>query len=364
MQLRQRYAGWWRQDALVLHILAPRDNTETAWVNPQAPFYHLMSGLDPTVTDVPLDAIEAAWLEALPRARAADRYMANIFFGGDAFPYFDTQTGPGNLAAFLGSEPQFSADTVWHAPCIDDLEAHPALVFSPANPWFQKQKAVVEAGVAVAAGRYPVGMPDLTENMDVLASLRGTEDLLIDMIERPAVVEARLAEVNRACCDAFAALYEIVESPWGGNVFSAFAIWGQGKITKLQCDASVMISGAMFERFVVPGLTEMCAWFDHAMYHLDGTQAVRHLDRLLAIDALGAIEWTPQVGVPQGGSAEWYPLYRKILAAGKSVQAVNVLPDEVIPLLNAIGTHGVFLMVNADSEADARALAERVEVYR
>ncbi len=364
VQLQERYAGWWQQDTLILHILAPRDNTETAWVNPQAPFYHLMSGLDPTITGVPDEVIAAAWLEALPRARAADRYMANIYFGGDAFPYYDTQTGPGNLAAFLGSQPQFSADTVWHAPCIDDLEAHPPLVFAPDNPWFQKQKAVVEAGVAVAAGRYPVGMPDLTENMDVLASLRGTEHLLVDMIERPAVVEARLAEVNRAFRESFTALYNLIEGDWGGNVFSAFAIWGRGRIAKLQCDSSVMISGPMFERFIVPELTGLCQWLDHAMYHLDGTQAIRHLDSLLAIEALNAIEWTPQVGVPQGGSPEWYPIYRRILAAGKSVQAVNILPDEVIPLLDAIGTRGVFLMVNAESEAEARALAEKVDAYR
>jgi hypothetical protein len=324
----------------------------------------LMSGLD--LTDPGMDdaAIASVWLDALPRARAADRYLSSIYFGGDSFPYFDTQLGPGNLAAFLGSEPYFAADTVWQASCIDDLEAHPPLVFSPGNPWFQKQQAILEAGVTLAAGRYLVSMPDLVENMDVLASLRGTENLLVDMIERPEVVEARLVEVNRAFCESFAALYAIIAEPWGGNVFSAFSIWGPGKTAKLQCDASVMISGPMFERFVVPGLTDLCEWLDYSMYHLDGTQAIRHLDSLLAIEALDAIEWTPQVSVPQGGSPEWYPMYRKILAAGKSVQAVSVQPDEVIPLLDAVGTHGMYLTVHVESETEARELAEKVDAYR
>ena len=30
----------------------------------------------------------------------------------------------------------------------------------------------------------------------------------------------------------------------------------------------VMISGPMFERFIVPELTGLCQWLDHAMYHL------------------------------------------------------------------------------------------------
>jgi hypothetical protein len=36
----------------------------------------------------------------------------------------------------------------------------------------------------------------------------------------------------------------------------------------------------------------------------------------------------------------------------------------VIPLLNAIGSQGVFIMTRAASEADARELAQRVEKYR
>ena len=114
----------------------------------------------------------------------------------------------------------------------------------------------------------------------------------------------------------------------------------------------------------MPGLTEQCEWLDYSMYHLDGTQAIPHLDALLSIDALDAIEWTPQVSAPQGGDPMWFDLYRRILAAGKSVQAIGVRPDEVIPLLDAVGPAGMFLMVSVDSEAEAHAVVEAVEAYR
>jgi len=364
-RIREHHNAWWRREGLVLHVLAPRDaSREHEGYNPQAPLSDMLCGLDSTAAYADDDAVRDAWLNAERRARLAERLMAGVYFGGDAFPFFDTNIGPGSLATFLGAEPSFAPSTVWYAPCISDPDRHPPLRFDPQNPWFLRQKAIVEAGVAVSAGRYPVSMPDLVENLDTLASLRQTQYLMLDLVERPAFVRQRLAEINQAYFQAFQALYDIVRAPWGGNVFSAFSIWGPGRTAKVQCDVSVMISPDMFAEFAVPFLAGQCAWLDHSMYHLDGTQAIHHLDALLAIDALDAIEWTPQVSVPQGGSPEWYGLYRRILDAGKSVQAVSVRPAEVLPLLDAVGTRGVFLMVNAASEAEARALVEAVDARR
>ncbi len=65
-----------------------------------------------------------------------------------------------------------------------------------------------------------------------------------------------------------------------------------------------------------------------------------------------------------GGHPKWYDLYRRILKAGKAVQAICVKPEEVVPLLDAVGPRGMFVMVHADSQAQARALEERVAAYR
>jgi len=79
------------------------------------------------------------------------------------------------------------------------------------------------------------------------------------------------------------------------------------------------------------------------MFHLDGHQCIPHLDLLLDIEPLDAVEWTPDPQVPGGGDPAWYPLYRKILAAGKSVQAIGVKPEEVEPLLDSVGGKGMYI---------------------
>jgi hypothetical protein len=95
---------------------------------------------------------------------------------------------------------------------------------------------------------------------------------------------------------------------------------------------------------------------DYAYYHLDGTTALQHLDSLLAMEEIDAIEWTPQSGLPQAGAPEWYELYRRIKAAGKSVHAFGVEPDEIKPLIRAVGPEGLCITTYAATETEARAL--------
>ena len=204
----------------------------------------------------------------------------------------------------------------------------------------------------------------MIENLDILSQMRDPQTLMLDLMEHPRWVKKCMTQINRVYFDAFDRMYDKVKGAGGGNAFAAFRIWGPGKTAKLQCDASAMFSTAMFEDFVVPALTEQCRWLDYTLYHLDGTQAVHHLDSLLRIDALDGIEWTPQAGIEPGGHARWYPMYKKIVDAGKCVQPIGVRPDEVKPLLDACGSDGVFILSWAKSEDEARRLVDVVEKYR
>ena len=173
-------------------------------------------------------------------------------------------------------------------------------------------------------------------------------------------MQAKLAEINQAFFECYDEMYRVLRDPSGGSAWCAFAIWGSGKVAKVQCDFSCMISADMFREFVVPSLREQCAWLDHSLYHLDGTQAMHHLDALLEIPELDAIEWTPQAGLPGGGDPQWYDFYRRIKAGGKSVQAIGVQADEVLPLLDAVGPEGMYISCWAKNETEARDLLRRV----
>ncbi len=90
--------------------------------------------------------------------------------------------------------------------------------------------------------------------------------------------------------ESYSRVYDIIKMADGSAAFGAFRLWGPGKVAKVQCDTSAMFSPRMFDRFVTPALTAQCEWLDCSMFHLDGHQCIPHLDLLLDIEPLDAIE--------------------------------------------------------------------------
>jgi len=331
-ETQSHFRDWWQHRGLVLHL----------YYNGHTPIPHEGHACVEDPGPAPADRhTNARWI-----ARSTRRWMSQKAFFGDTLPMASPGLGPGSLAACLGSEIEFAPDTVWFHPSIDDPDSVDRLRYDPEQKWWKIHEVIAREMVAVAGGDYFVGNYDLVENLDVLASLRGTQNVLFDLVERPDWVKARLADINQVYREVYQRIYDIIKLPDGSSGFGAFSIWGDGKAATVQCDISAMLSPQMFDEFVLPGLREQCAWLDHALYHLDGTQALVHLDSLLSIPDLHAIEWTPQLGIEGGGKGanpRWFDLYRKILNAGKSVWVMGLEAQDVVPLLDAIGPHGVYI---------------------
>jgi len=351
-QTKQRFIKWWGHEGLLVGMWgAPETDrclheTMTA---PQRPF-----------------TIEERYCNAPFRAAENHYRLARSIFPLDVLPSANTDLGPGSLALFLGAKPGFAEDTVWYHPCIqEELEPEklPPLRFDPDHPWWRTTEEIIRRCADLARGKYLVGCPDLVENIDTLCSLREAQTLLMDLVERPEWVEEKLREINEVWFAAYQRIYDLIKLDDGSSTYGAFYIWGPGKVAKLQCDASAMFSPRMYRRFAVPALTAQCEWLDYSLYHLDGTQAMLHLDALLQIKPLDAIEWTPQAGIETGGHKRWHELYRRILAAGKSVQVVNVELDEVQPLLDNIGPKGVYMLIQFKDQHEADRALKLVEPY-
>ena len=351
-ETKKHFVDWWNHEGLVLGMWGAPLADKPRFDRPRPEF-------PATVAETYTDT---AW-----RAGKIHDELSRLTFPADTLPLADTNMGPGSLALFLGSEPAFEPDTIWFSDVFretDEPETLPPLRFNPENRWWKLTEDQLRRCRSLAGNNYMVGCPDLVEGLDILATLREPQTLLIDMLERPEWVEEKLREISAVWFDVYSRIYEIIKLGDGSSAFWAFYLWGPGKTAKVQCDMSAMFSPDMFARFVVPTLAEQCSWLDRSLYHLDGTQAMCHLDHLLGIDVLDAIEWTPQAGIETGGSPRWYELYRRILAAGKSVQVMDVKPEEIIPLLDAIGGKGVYISTKFLGAREAEELASKVEPFR
>ena len=260
--------------------------------------------------------------------------------------------------------PEYAINNVWYHPSIDDLESHPPLLFDPNHPECRQLESIIRKSVDLAQSDHLIAMPALLNGVDILAELRGTASLLMDMMEAPDAVQRRLGEIDQAYFQAFDRMRDLVKLPDGSMAFGYFMLYGKGKVGLCQCDTASMFSPEMFAEFVIPHLQEQCAFLDRSMFHLDGAECLRHLDMLLAIDDLDAIEFTPDPKSPSGGDPSWYPLYKRILASGKSLWVANLRKHEVVPLLDAIGGKGVYCSINGIDEKEADELYRAAEGYR
>ncbi len=341
---RQTYRDWWSGRGLAVYIHASR---------PEPVF----EAPDP---GPPAD-LEQQWLDIDYRVARDLHHLSRTWFGGVAMPHFAPNFGPGSLGLLLGCRHVLEPETIWFGPVMEALETHPPLGFRPEGFWWEKHRDYIRQAREASRGRALVALPDLIENIDTLAQLRGTDHVLLDLLDDPDSVRRRLEEIEQAWFACYDALYELVQDDDGGCYDFAFTLWAPGKTCKIQCDLSCMISPDAFRTFVVPGLTRQCEFLDYSLYHLDGTTALQHVDALLEIAPLDAIEWTPQAGQPQGGSPHWYDLYRRIKQGGKRVQAVGVKPEEVLPLIDAVGPEGLFIRVEGCvSMAEGEALLARL----
>ena len=345
-ETKQRYINWWNHKGIILNM-----------------WEHFQEGVKPHA-DIPMPPapkdLNQKWFDPQWRADYLDWYVSHSSLMADMLPVANTQLGPGSLAAILGGVFEGGEDTIWIHP---DPNYTDDIVFNPNHPNYLLHKELLKACKQKAQGHYYVGMPDLMEGLDVLAAIKGTDKVLLDTVMQPEVLEHQMQQINDIYFKVFDELYDIIRE--GDEMaFCYFSSWAPGKMSKLQSDISTMISVDDYRRFVQPFIREQCQKIDYTLYHLDGVGAMHHLDALLEIKELNAIQWTPGVGEPQGGSSKWYDLYKKILASGKSIMACWVTLDELRPLLDNIGGDGVHLEMDFHNEREVEQALRIIEEYQ
>jgi hypothetical protein len=331
---KKRYIKWWNGDGFLISM-----------------WEHLEKEGEPHEVikkPTPAKSQEQFWFDPSWRAEFIHYQLSISSFKADILPVANTHLGPGSLSAILGASLQAGDNTIWIKPCEYYSDE---IIFDESNKWWQLHLKLLEACCIKAKGKYYIGCPDLVEGLDTLAGLRGTEAVLTDMLLRPELLHKQLKQVNEIYFKVFDTIYNKIKVN-DEMAFCYFSLWAPGKVSKLQCDISVMISEEDFITFALPYLQEQCKKIDYTLYHLDGVEAIRHLDAILEIPELKAIQWTPGEGQPQGGNPQWYNMYKKILEKGKRVMPCWVEVDELQPLFDNVGTDGLHILMHFKTEKD------------
>ena len=268
-------------------------------------------------------------------------------FHGETFPVFCPNLGPNVYAAFYGGELQFGEVTSWIRHGVRDWSDMRRLKFSRENEYFVKIEELTRAALQKCAGLFMVGYTDLHGSLDCAADWRDPQLLCLDIFDCPENIHklVRLADEN------FLPTFDHYDAALKGNgqlSVNWMGIPSRERMHVPSCDFTANVSTENFEEFYLPSLLAEVRSMTHLVFHLDGKGMIRHLDRILQVPEIQAIQWVQGVGddLP---ILQWLPLIRRIRAAGKSV-VVDLQLSELEPFIAAMAPQGLYLCLAAPQE--------------
>lgn len=309
------------------------------------------SGLIPDTDD-----LEKWWMDIDFIIDRQMRVLDGQHYYGQAVPHHYIERSASAMPGVLGARMKFiDKETMWAYPCYESIEQVAEIALDPQNIWYRKAIEITRRSVALARGHHFVAPFALDGITDIMAGLYGTENFLIDLIAKPREVARAMERAKRIWIALFDEVEALIAQSGNPGGIGWAGIWAPGTTFPLQEDFSYMISDAMFREFCLPHLLDQMDAMDCPFYHLDGAGALSHLDTLLSIDKLKAIQWVPGAGKER--LSQWYDVIRCILEAGKSVQLYGK-PEEVDDLVKHVGARGLLITVDA-TEEQAQDLVER-----
>lgn len=262
---------------------------------------------------------------------------------GDSLPVIRVDFGPILLAGMFGGRREVGADTAWtHAFIDDDWSNAPQWHFTDDQPYWRQMRQLTQAAATEAASHCLISTPDLGNSGDVLLTLRGANGLCMDVATRIENVCAAAQAILPSWHRAYMAVYDDALARNCGLIHW-LGLWSNRPYDVLGCDFSAMISPQAFETIFLPTIAQQACSIGRAVYHLDGPDAARHIDLLLEIPEIQAIQFSPGTGTPS--ALPWIAMFRKIQAHGRSLQIfcpaqeVNVLCKQLCPESLALRIH-------------------------
>lgn len=298
------------------------------------------------------------WEDIPERVERALFDIGNQQYFAEGFPSVFTNFGPGCLAACVGGSYRPAKDTVWfeNRPFFVSDWDKAAPILAPESRMYRLIDEFTES-LLLHKDKLCVSLTDIGGTYDIIASLRGTQNLLCDLYDCPEDVKRfrnKLAPIWKAF---FLACSKRLIAAQGG--YSTWMpIWSDRSYYPLQCDFSAMISPRMFGEFILPDLKEQTELMDRAIYHLDGPGELPHVDQLLSLPRLNAIQWTSGDGNPPVWDQCWFDLYHRIQSAGKGIVLLGVVPDKLEALLKNVSQRGLFISAYVGSETEANELCD------
>ena len=307
----------------------------------------------------PSDNLKDRWFDEEFQVDTFLKSIEGKTFHGETFPVFWPNLGPEIYAAFYGSELTYGEVTSWSTPLVREWPDVSKLKLDMTNEYFTKIEDLTRCALEKCEGKFMVGYTDLHPGVDCAAAWRDPQQLCLDMIEQPDKVK----ELIEMAIKDFQQIYEHFEGMLKDKKqlsASWMGIPSFGKMHIPSCDFSALISPDFFAEFCLPVLQREVKPMIHNIFHVDGKGVARHLDAILAVPEVHAIQWVQGVGDDQS-ILQWIHLIKRIQASKPVI--VDLQKDELELFIEQMKPEGLFLWIATDNEEEEWAILKRLEKW-
>jgi len=282
--------------------------------------------------------------------------LSNQLFLGDSLPVACPSLGPASMPAFYGCSLHLNHDgTSWNEPGIVDFNSLDCLTFEWENPWVCRLHELNRAFLKTGAGSFITGMSDWYTGADCLAAILGPQQLAGALIQEKNWVRQALKHLEKDFERLFLEFHQEIRLA-GQPGTTWVPLLSDGRYYVITNDFSAMISAEMYRDVFLEGVIRECKFLDHSIYHLDGPDALRHLDAILEVAQLDGIHFIPSPGDASFG--RWAGTYKHIQDAGKCM-VINCALEEVKAIPDVLKPEGLLLNIeNVTSLEEAEKVLE------
>lgn len=294
---------------------------------------------------------EERWMNSGYTIEVGDANVSCRPYVAESFPVHHPNVGPDLTSTLFGCDLEFGEHTSWAQHRIHSPEEWTGfLAIEPdfENRYWQAIIERMELSIERGRGRYLTGLPDLHGAYDILASVRGPEGVCFDLMDAPEQVHQAGLYAADVYVQAYRHTWKILEGAGQGST-TWCPLWHDGPAYVSSCDFLCLVSDEMASTHILPTILKEVAFTERSIFHLDGPDALHHLDLIFSIDRIQALQWV--YGAGSGPVTRWTDTYRRALEAGRSVQVVCDTAADAIEMAGHLGSAGVWLTIGEEVES-------------
>jgi hypothetical protein len=260
------------------------------------------------------------------------------------------------LEAMLGIPVQVGNESIWAKEGGFDYRDTGKLNLSPDNPWRRTYLEFVSALQSRYGDRYPVGQPILRGPADMVAALRGSQQMIFDLYDCPDDFQRLCRKCTEFAIGLVRDQLAITRPFHGGYEVESFTLWAPGGIVRMQEDASALFSPDLYGKYLQGEDRRIADAFPYQVIHLHSS-SLHLLNRFAEIESLKCIE----INKDQGGWGvpRMLPLFKMVQAQGKGLIVRGKLDAEDLAVLRrGLSPNGLCLQIVVETPEEAGRFGE------